>query len=61
MALCNKCQKRSDDLYSQFLMTGRVEGYTPKTPTQARSLANHVAIRQERMVLNGTPQRRSTG
>ena len=61
MGLCNKCRQRADGLYSQFLRTGRVEGYTPKTNSQARNLANHVAIRQERMNYNDNSQRRSNG
>ena len=61
MSLCNKCQQRSDNLYSQFLRTGKVEGYTPRNSSQARNLANHVAIRQERMIYNDNAKRRSTG
>jgi hypothetical protein len=59
MGVCNKCTDRANGLYSQFLRTGRVEGYTPKTNSQARNLANHVAIRQERMIYNGNSQGRS--
>jgi hypothetical protein len=61
MGVCNKCKQRADGLYSQFLRTGRVEGYMPKTNSQARNYANHVAIRQERMIYNGNEKGRGNG